>query len=193
MTTATARQLRRFTVAEYHAMISTGIVRGGEPVELLDGLLVNKMTRNPPHATALGKMEDALIARLPAGWIRRSQDAITLADSEPEPDVVIVRGTRDDYAARHPGPGDIALVVEVSDSSLDIDQGIKLRIYAAAGIPVYWIVNIPDDTVEVYTQPVGTGDQATYARRQILRTGDNLDLTLDGFVLPPIPVADVLP
>lgn len=193
MTTATARQLRRFTVAEYHAMISTGILSEGEPIELLDGYLVEKMTRNPPHATALGKMEDALIARLPAGWIRRSQDAITLADSEPEPDVVLARGTRDDYAARHPGPGDIALVVEVSDSSLDIDQGIKLRVYAAAGIPVYWIVNIPDASVEVYTQPVGPDDQATYAQRQILRTGDLLDLTLDGVALPPIPVADVLP
>ncbi len=191
--TSTVR-LRRFTVAEYQALIEAKVLREGEPVELLDGLLVEKMTRNPPHDLALTLLAQELIARVPLpAWVCRVQCAITLPESVPEPDVIVARGPARRYAARHPDPTDIALLVEVSDASLDFDQGVKLRLYAAAGISEYWIVNIPDHRVEVYTRPTGTGDQATYGQQQLLTTGDAIQLVPGSATLPAIPVADILP
>jgi len=193
MTQHAPSSLRQFTVDEYHRLIETGILVEGEPIELLEGMLVRKMTRNPPHDTAMGKLEDQLLMRLPTGWLRRCQCAITLPTSEPEPDVTIARGNRNTYRQRHPGPLDIGLVAEVSDSSLDLDQGLKLRIYAEARIAVYWIVNIPDDRIEVYTQPTGTGLAAAYTSVQHLGPADSLVLTLGGVALPAILVSDILP
>jgi Uma2 family endonuclease len=186
-------QLHRLTVAEYDRMIAAGILREGDPIELLEGLLVRKMTRNPPHDTALGLLEDALGTRLPRGWLRRTQCAVTTPDSVPEPDIAVVRGNARTYTTVHPGPADVGLVVEVSDSSLAQDRGQKLRIYAAAGIVLYWIVNVPDARVEVYTQPTGTGDQATYAQVQHFGPAADLVLILGGVALAPIRVSDILP
>jgi Uma2 family endonuclease len=150
-----APTLYRLSVAQYQDMIRVGVLREDEKVELLEGLLVEKMTRNPPHDTALMLVQAALNAQLPSGWLTRIQCAVTSADSVPEPDVAVVLGPPRRYLRAHPSPADIALVVEISDTSLDFDRTDKLRIYARARIPVYWIVNLPDRCVEVYTQPRG--------------------------------------
>ena len=108
----------------------------------------------------------ALEQILPEGWYVHSQDAITLATSEPEPDVAMVRGDRRAYVDHHPGPKDVALVVEVADASLQRDRGFKRRLYAQAGIPAYWIVNLVDRVLEVYTEPSGPTDQPDYRQQR---------------------------
>src|SRR4051794_25327868 len=94
---------RRFTVAEYHWMIDVGIVTEEPPVELLEGWIVPRMTRKPPHDGTIDVLEGALAPYLPPGWFLRTQRAITTGDSEPEPDKVAVRGDRRTYLQRHPG------------------------------------------------------------------------------------------
>jgi Uma2 family endonuclease len=186
-------RLRRFTVAEYQRMIRNGIIREGERCELLEGWVVEKMSRNPPHDLVLGLVEDAVGSRLPAGWFRRDQSAVTTSDSEPEPDVGVVRGKRRDFGRRHPGPADMGLVIEVSESSLDQDRTEKQRIYARASIPVYWIVNIVEEQVEVYTDPTGDCDEPCYRSRRDYHRDEEVPLVLDGVEVARIPVRDVLP
>src|SRR6266498_4470063 len=147
--------LRRFSVDEYHRMIEIGILDETDRVELLDGYVVLKMPRNPPHDGTIDLVHEALASRLPGGWYARIQEAITLSESEPEPDLAVVRGTRRSYLTQHPGPADVGLLVEVADSSLDRDRNDKGPIYAQAGIPCYWIVNLVDRRIEVFTAPSG--------------------------------------
>lgn len=185
--------VRRFTVEEYHRMLAAGILQEDEPIELLEGLLVPKMTRNPPHDLALGLLEDAINRCLPSGWFRRGQSAVTTTDSEPEPDLAVVRGQRRDYTQRHPKPQDVGLAVEVADSGLDRDRNIKGRVYARSGIPIYWIVNVPDRQIEVYTNPTGPTADPSYTRQEIYRAGDLVPLVLDGQEVARIAVVDLLP
>ena len=182
--------LRRFTVTEYHAMIRAGVLAEGERVELLNGFVVTQMSRGPEHDTAVYVLTRRLVRAVPDGWQARSQLGTTLPDdNEPEPDVMIARGGEMAYAARQPGPADAALVIEVSDSSLRRDTREKLAIYAATGVPEYWVVNVPDRRVQVYTQPAGDG----YAARQDYALGQSVPVTLDGQAVLAIPVADLFP
>lgn len=142
--------LRRFTVSEYHRLISSGLFRHDEQFELIDGLITQKMSRNPPHDAALNRTRRSLEKSLPAGFITRIQSAITLATSEPEPDIVIAVGSDDDYQSKHPSAADAFLVVEVSDTSLEFDRTVKLSMYARAGVKRYWIVNTIQKQVEQY-------------------------------------------
>jgi Uma2 family endonuclease len=118
---------------------------------------------------------------------------VTTADSEPEPDVAVIRGLREDYVARHPGPEDVGLLVEVAEASLDRDRGWKKRIYAAAEIPVYWIVNLVDREIEVFTRPSGPSDQPDYGTRQVFLPGDQVPVVLDGNEVGWIAARDLLP
>src|SRR3712207_4217922 len=104
----------RLTVDQYHAMIQAGILVDGDPVELLEGWLVTKRSKNPRHSLSTQLTRVALEERLPPEWFVDAQEPITTADSEPEPDLGVVRGDPRDYADHHPGPGDVALVVEVA-------------------------------------------------------------------------------
>jgi Uma2 family endonuclease len=180
--------LRRFSVAEYHRMIDAGILDEDDQVELLAGYVVLKMPHNPPHDTALQRSRKRIEALLPPGWDCRIQCPVTLPDSEPEPDLAIVRGDEDTYAARHPGPADVGLLVEVSDSTLDRDRDGKGPIYAAAGIAVYWIVNLVDRQVEVRTVPAG----GVYAPCQVFAAGASVPLVLDGATVGQIPAQHLL-
>lgn len=185
--------VRRLTVDEYHQMIRAGILKEDDPFELLEGWLVPKMTPNPPHDLALVLAEDEIARRLPPAWFRRGQSAVTTADSEPEPDIAVVRGPKRLYAQHHPGPQDMALVVEVADSSLPRDRTTKCRLYARAGIPVYWIVNLPDTQVEVYTDPTGPDLNPCYRQRRDFSGAEEVPLVLDGREIGRIPVRDLLP
>jgi len=183
----------RFSVREYHDMIRTGILTEGDPVELLDGWLVTKMMKNPPHSAATDLVRYALEQIVPKGWYVRSQDAITLATSEPEPDVVVVRGDPRAYVDRHPGPEDVALVVEVADASLQRDRTFKKRLYAQAGIPVYWIVNLIERRVEVYTDPSGASDQPDYRQHRTFGNSEELPLLVDRREVGRIAASAMLP
>jgi Uma2 family endonuclease len=186
--------VRRFTVAEYHRMILAGVLGPDDRVELLEGWIIPKMPRNPPHDAVLSLILNRVLAlRLPAGWFARGRSAITTADSEPEPDLAVVRGNERDYLARHPGPADMALVVEVADATLGRDRTLKARLYAAAAIPTYWIVNLVDRQVEVYVDPTGPGPAPAYRQRRDYPATDRVPLAIDGRDLGPIAVVDMLP
>src|SRR5205807_10080536 len=101
--------VRRFTVEEYHRLIKTGVFDEDERFELLEGWIVPKMRRNPPHEVTVVVVADTIRSMLAAGWHVRAQAATTTPDSEPEPDVAIVRGAARDYLGRHPGPQDSVL------------------------------------------------------------------------------------
>jgi Uma2 family endonuclease len=183
----------RFSVDQYHAMIRAGILTEDDPVELLEGWLVTKMPKNPPHSVVTQLTREALARILPSGWYVDAQEPITTADSEPEPDVVVVRGDRRQYLNRHPGPQDVALVIEVADSTLQRDRSLKKRLYAAAGIPVYWIVNLLDGQIEVYTNPSGPGEQPDYHQQQNYGPADAVPMMIEGREVGRLTVRDLLP
>ncbi len=183
----------RFSVDEYHEMVRAGILAEDAPVELLDGCVVKKMMIRPPHAVATDLVEDAMVAVLPKGFVVRSQKPITLSASEPEPDAVAVPGPRRRWVKGHPGPRDVALVVEVADSSLHCDRTLKKAIYAEAGIPAYWIVNLVDRCLEVYTEPSGPAEKPDYAHKEVLRPGDSAPVVVEGREVGRVAVEDVLP
>jgi Uma2 family endonuclease len=181
------------TVQQYHAMIRSGALPSGEPIELLEGWLVNKMIKNPPHRVAVRKCRIALERLLPRRWSLDIQEPITTADSEPEPDISVTRGDTTKLLDRHPGPDEVGLLVEVADASLERDRGWKKRIYAAAEIPVYWIVNLVERQVEVFTGPSGRGDSPDYGTIQVCRPGDHVPVVLDSTEVGRIAVNDLLP
>jgi Uma2 family endonuclease len=177
----------RLSIEQYHAMIQAGILTDDDPVELLEGLLVFKMAKNPPHRLATGLTRTALENILPPGWYVDSQEPITLQNSEPEPDIAVIRGDRRQYPDRHPGAEDIAMIIEISDSTLQRDRTIKKRIYARAGIPFYWIVNLAESQVEVYSQPLVDVEQPDYSRSTFV------PITIAGVEIGAIDVNNLLP
>ena len=183
----------RLSVSQYHDMIRTGILTEDDPVELLEGWLVTKMPKNPRHSLTTQLTREALARLLPASWYVDAQEPITLEDSEPEPDVVVVRGDRRQYLDRHPGPQDVTLVVEVADTTLQRDRTLKKRLYAAARIPVYWIVNLPENRFEVYTDPTGPADQSDYRQRQDYGPSDEVPLVIEGREVSRLAVQELLP
>ncbi|MEZ4713686.1 MAG: Uma2 family endonuclease, partial [Caldilineaceae bacterium] len=130
---------------------------------------------------------------VPAGWHIRSQDPITLSNSEPEPDVAIIQGDIRRYVERHPSADETPLVVEVSDSTLEQDRNTKMRIYAQAQIPVYWIVNLVEDCVEVYANPSTGEDSANYIVRRVYEFEDEIPVQVNELVFGFLKVADLLP
>ena len=129
--------VRRLTVTEYHQMIAAGILQQDDPFELLEGWLVPKMSRNASHDLVLGLSEDAIGCRLSPEWVRRNQSGVTTSESEPEPDIAVVRGPHRRYANKHPGPEDTGLVVEIAETTLRRDRTTKQRVYARVKSP--WI------------------------------------------------------
>jgi Uma2 family endonuclease len=187
--------LYRLRVEQYHAMARAGILPSGAPVELLEGLLVAKMTKHTPHVFANQALRDLLPGLLPPGWFVQNQDPFTTTESEPEPDAVVCRGDRRRVLStgRHPGPADTALVIEVSDSSLAVDRTVRHRLYARVAIPVYWIVNLVDRQIEVYTDPTGPGmDPPAYRQRQDYAADAEVPVVLDGREVGRLAVRDVL-
>ncbi|PSB26300.1 Uma2 family endonuclease [filamentous cyanobacterium Phorm 46] len=190
----------RLSVEQYHAMIQAGILTDDDPVELLEGWLVFKMPKNPPHRVATRLVRTALENILPPGWYVDSQEPITLQNSEPEPDIVVVRGDTRQYLDRHPGAEDVAIVIEVSDTTLgrvgealEEDRTIKKRTYARAGIPVYWIVNLVEAQVEVYDRPSGDSEQPDYGQMLIYGRSTVLPIAIAGVTIGAIDVDALLP
>jgi Uma2 family endonuclease len=188
-----AAAMARISVARYQRMIESGILTPEDRVELLENYLVLKMPHNPSHDGTIDLAKAALHPRLPSGWFLRIRQTVALADSQPEPDITVVRGTPRSFLARHPGPADVGCLIEVADSSLLRDQRDKTRIYARAGIVCYWIMNLVDGRIEVYTQPSGPTAVPVYGALQTFQPGDAVPLVLDGTTVGTIAVADLLP
>ncbi len=158
---------------------------------MIDGYITEKMSRNPPHDAALNRARRRIERALPTGWIVRIRSAITTADSEPEPDIAVARGDDGDYAARHPGPLDLALVVEVANTTLAADPGPKLAAYARAAVTAYWILNLNESRLEVFTIPNAAAE--SYEKRESLTAGDSIAIPLDREASQAIAVGDLLP
>lgn len=190
----TSLPMKTFTVNAYHRLIESGALTTSDRMELLNGLLVYKMPQNAPHASTILKLEELLWRRLPKGLIPWSQKPITLTDlqSEPEPDIAIVPGPSSRYESRKPTANDISLIIEVSDTTLALDSGEKKETYAAAGIPEYWIINLPHRRVEVYSAPK-SGRQPDYRTVLHYRHGHLIPLAFGDVVVEPIVVAELLP
>jgi Uma2 family endonuclease len=181
--------LYRINVREYERIVAAGAL-DDERLELIDGYMVKKMPKNPPHSWSTRRILDLVAGFLPPGWLWRLEQPVRIPDfDEPEPDLAVVRGSLDDYKHRTPVPADVALLIEVSETTLNRDQGEKLTAYAQGNIPVYWIVNLVDGHVEVYTGPGPAG----YRSRQDFKPGQTVPIIIDGHEIGRIAVADILP
>jgi Uma2 family endonuclease len=146
----------QFSVDDYHRMVEAGILTENDRVELVRGEIIRMSPIGPRHASSVDLLAEWFILRLEKQARVRVQNPSTIeSHSEPQPDLVIVRPG--DYRRRHPGPEDTLLVVEVADSSLTYDRRTKMPLYAAAGIPEGWLVNLCENVVEVYREPGPTG------------------------------------
>jgi Uma2 family endonuclease len=177
------------TVDEYERLAAAGVLDDPR-VELIDGLLVKKVTQKPPHAWAVDSAREHLERILPPGCSIREEKPVRIPQfDEPEPDLAVIRGTRDDYRGRHPGPGDIALLVEVADSGVERDRGEKRAAYAQGRVPSYWIVNLIGRQVEVYSDPGAGGYQSS----QVFNPGQDIPVVIGGVEVGRIVVTDILP
>ena len=177
----------RMTVDEFERIAGS---LDNDQVELVDRYLVWRDDMKPPHVLATDLLRRRLDRIVPEGFFVREEKPVRIPEfDEPRPDVAIVRGDPRLYSTRHPGPADIALLAEVSETSLDRDQGKKLLNYARSGIPVYWIVNLVDHQIEVYSSPGPDGYQSS----EILKPGQDAVVSIDGVEVGRISVADILP
>jgi len=187
------RPQTRITVEEYRRLVATGVIPENGRIELIRGVLVERSTINPPHATSISRLRKQITRFEEQSVLVRIEAPIALSpDSGPVPDFAVVKGSEDDCEARHPGLEDIYLVIEVSDSSLAVDQTIKLQLYAEAKLPEYWIVNIPDRRVEVYTIP-NSDDVSSYLHRQDYQSNEEVPVVVAEQMLVTIPVHEILP
>ncbi len=176
----------RMTVDEFER-IAEGL---DKPVELVDGFLVERTDMDPPHVLMRERLRRRLDRLVPEGWFARDEKPLRIPDfNERFPDVAVVRGDPEVYGIRHPGPEDIAILIEVSVSTIRRDRGEKQTLYAATGIPVYWIVNLKNRQVEVYTGPGPDG----YASRNDFVEGQDVPVVIGGIEVGRIAVVDILP
>ncbi len=189
--------LRRLSLDDYHWLIERGYFERdpilADPVELIDGYLTEMSPNHPPHASTVSRLSDLLWLALHERAVLRTQSPVTLTgqQSEPEPDIAVVKPPHRRYTKQHPDAEDIHLLCEVADSSLAYDRKVKLDLYARAGIREYWIVNLNDRVVEVYRQPVTVGRRAAYQLRLELLP----DQTVAPLAFPDVEIAlrDIFP
>lgn len=174
-------------------MGEAGILTPDDHVELLEGRVVEKMTKNPPHRIATRKVRVWLETVIPTGWYVDSQEPIVTEDSEPEPDVAVIRGKTEDYAEANPGSEHVGLVVEIADVTLLRDRQLKSRLYARAGIPTYWLVNLVDRQIEVFEDPSAAQSPPRYLRHTVLGPQQQVIVSLDGKQPASVRVAELLP
>ena len=157
-----------FTAEEFERMGEAGIFRQDARLELIDGEIFEMSPIGNAHAACV-KFLNRVLSRLFGGtFIIGVQDPIRLNDfSEPQPDISLMRWRDDDYSGGHPTPADVLLVIEVSDTTLEYDRQMKVPLYARAGIAEAWLVNIPEERMEIYSDPSGD----SYRRAEVFARG----------------------
>jgi Uma2 family endonuclease len=159
----------RFNVKEYYRMAETGVLRPDARVELLNGEIIDMSPVGPFHSSVTNYLIEIFTAASKGRWMTSAQNPVRLDDySEPQLDLVLLKPSPDFYRKRHPQPEDVYLLVEVSERSLATDREEKLPAYGRAGIAEVWIVNLTDQTIEVYHEPHFNG----YGAKTLLRSGD---------------------
>lgn len=176
-----------FTVDRYHQMIDAGILTENDRVQLIQGDLITMSPIGIRHAACVNKLTRKLSQHLSEQAIVSVQNPIQLSDiSEPEPDVALLVYRDDYYANRLPQAADVYLIIEVSDSTLAFDRTVKLPMYAQAGIAEVWVVNLIDNAIEVYREPVA----GKYTTR--MRVAKNGEVTAVSFPQITFPVSDLI-
>jgi Uma2 family endonuclease len=184
--------LYRFSVEQFDRLVADGLFAEDDRIELLDGVLFEMTPLGPDHCHVNSRLVRLLRAMLePAGFRVEADWPVILSASRPQPDAIVLRNTLDEPEDRLPQAGDMALVIEISDKSLATDRKVKARLYAAAGIEQYWIVNVVDRQIEVLLGP-GTDDRGTPCYRHRAVADDRLDVMLDGRTFGTIRIAEVL-
>ena len=167
--TLTAGSVYRFDLETYNRMIDAGILTTRDKVELIRGEIVNVAPMGNKHIFVTNYYADRLLETYRAeAWVISQSAVQMLADSEPEPDLAVLKLPIDQYEERKPRAEDVLLIVEVSDSTLTYDRSEKLSLYAEAGIPEVWIRNLQDDVLEVYREPM----QGRYGFHSTLLPGE---------------------
>ncbi len=174
MSVRAEREVRRFTVDEVERMVEAGIIREDEPLELLEGELVVVSPQGPPHASVTSLLHDAVRdAYRGAFAVREAKPMVAGPRGLPEPDIAVFRGTQRDFLSRHPRGDEAVLVVEVAHTSHAEDHE-KAAVYARAGVPVYWLLDLPNRRLEVYAAPLA--DEGRYALVRLLREDEEVEL-----------------
>ena len=192
----------RFTVEQYEQLVRTGFLVEGSPIEMLDGQLYWKDRRDRWSPNMSIGQRHFLTVTLINVWLNEvskghgcfptCQQALKLtSDDAPEPDASLVAGGIRDFSDREPEPDDVLLVVEVADSSLDRDLGDKCQLYSFVGLPTYWVINLADETIDVFEQPDSAARE--YRRRTLLRKGDSVSLKLADGAVVTTPVESLIP
>ncbi len=185
--------LYRLTVRQFEKMIDSGVFHNHDHVELLGGLLVDKMVKKDPHNFAIDMLGAILNEDLPPEWIARQEKSVVLGRFwRPEPDIAVASGPRERYRSKAPRRGDLALLVEVADTSYTTDRGVKWRKYAAAGVATYWIVNLVSRQIEVYTAPGGRGRSAGYRNCVVYGADEEVPVAIEGREFGRVRVSEVL-
>jgi Uma2 family endonuclease len=173
-------------------MVAGGLLDEDDRVELLGGVLVNKMAQGPDHVWAVDELAVQLDAMSAGAWHARKEHPARVSEyDEPEPDVAVVMGPRAALRGRHPVATEIPQVAEVAVTTLAEDRGIKQERYARAGIPIYWIVNLSESLIEVYTEPDAVTGR--YRNRADYGPGTRVPVVIFGAVAGEIAVADLMP
>lgn len=160
---------RRWTVDEYHRMIAAGILTTNDRVELLDGSIIEMVPQEPPHASTTSSFgNDFVVLFAGKAWVRQQLPVTIAPDSEPEPDIAVVKIDPRRYRDRHPISQEVYLLVEVADSTLSYDRTRKTKVYAEASIPEYWVINVKQRQVLVFRDPQGD----RYQVEQVFGLGD---------------------
>ena len=181
-----------FTAEAFERMIDAGIFDDADRAELWDGQVCAKMAKTQAHASASINMTMTLVPLLPPGWCLSGENPIALGPKlTPLPDFAILRGRGQDYVSRRPTPDDVGLIVELAVTSLQADLGFRLANYAAAKLPVYWVLNLVDNVILVFERPVLA--ERRYEVAQTYRLDQSVPLRLDGIVVAEIPAVDLLP
>jgi Uma2 family endonuclease len=184
---------KRFTVAEYHRLTELGFFTEDDRVELISGEFFDMAAKGTPHAVCETRLERELYKLIgDKATLRGQQPIILSSNSEPEPDRVIVVNREDDYLSSHPTAEDILILIEISDSSLDYDQDVKLRVYAENNIKEYWIFNLIDYQLECYSEPYQKLDQSFGYRRKLIML-PNESVILPGFPELSLELSKVFP
>lgn len=171
---------RKFTIDEYHQLVDLGFFTENDRIELIRGEIIEMAPKRTPHSVCNSILFGELYRLIYDKANVRGQEPITLPyNSEPEPDVVIAKKKADNYLSAHPTVEDIILVIEISDSTLKYDQEIKLPLYAEAGINNYWIVNLVDNRLEVYSNYFSDNKgQFDYRNKSIVLPDETISIPL---------------
>jgi Uma2 family endonuclease len=160
-----------FSVVEYHKMIEAGVFHEDDRIELLGGEIVAMSPIGSRHAACVDRLAQLFMERLNRRAIVRVQNPVEISEeSEPQPDLTLLKSRPDFYSSAHPKPSDIYLLVEVADTTASYDRRVKLPFYARAGIPEVWLIDLEAQQIEVYREPSAQG----YRQMQIVERGQSL-------------------